>query len=159
MRKCTYSAEREKIVAEAICPVATELRLLDAADLVSLLRFECYGNLADLVSSAAELYFLPGTVNFGAGGDLKVEGRGQRPAEGRNALVAKLGDLAGALRKRDLDEILAGIEIEEAARMYPGLEPLDDDHVLARDHCLDLDPEIRIGAVEILRGASETRGV
>ena len=73
MRKCTYSAEREKIVAEAICPVATELRLLDAADLVSLLRFECYGNLADLVSSAAELYFLPGTVNFGAGGDYRLD--------------------------------------------------------------------------------------
>jgi len=73
MRKCTYSAEREKIVAEAICPVATELRLLDAADLVSLLRFECYGNLADLVSSAAELYFLPGTINFGAGGDYSLD--------------------------------------------------------------------------------------
>ncbi|WP_411033936.1 hypothetical protein [Shinella sp. BYT-45] len=73
MRKCTFSAEREKIVAEAICPVATELRLLDAADLVSLLRFECYGNLADLVSSAAELYFLPGTINFGAGGDYRLD--------------------------------------------------------------------------------------
>ena len=73
MRKCSYSAERERIVAEAICPVATELRKLDAADLVSLLRFECYGNLADLVSSAAELYFLPGTINFGAGGDYRLD--------------------------------------------------------------------------------------
>ena len=55
MRKSSYSAQRERIVAEAIGPVAWELRLLDAADLVSLLRFECYGNLSDLVSSAAEL--------------------------------------------------------------------------------------------------------
>lgn len=47
------------IVAEAINPVATELRLLDPADLISLLRFECYGSIADLVSSAAELYYHP----------------------------------------------------------------------------------------------------
>ena len=57
MKTCPYSTQREKIVAKAISPVASELRLLDASDLISLLRFECYGNLADLVSSAAELYF------------------------------------------------------------------------------------------------------
>ena len=62
MKKCSYTNQRERIVAEAISPVASELRLLDAADLISLLRFELYGNLSDLVSSAAELYFHPGTV-------------------------------------------------------------------------------------------------
>ena len=60
MKKCPYSEQREKLVAEAISPVATELRLLDAADLIALLRFERFGNLSDLVASAAELYFLPG---------------------------------------------------------------------------------------------------
>ena len=73
MRTCPYSTEREQIVAKAISPVASELRLLDASDLISLLRFECNGNLADLVASAAELYFHPGTVNYGAGGDYKLE--------------------------------------------------------------------------------------
>ncbi|WP_454288196.1 hypothetical protein [Rhizobium arsenicireducens] len=73
MKKCPYTTQRERIVAEAISPVATELRLLDAADLISLLRFELYGNIADLVSSAAELYFHPGTVNFGAGGEYRLE--------------------------------------------------------------------------------------
>lgn len=73
MKKCPYSQKREAILAEAISPVAAELRLLDAADLISLLRFECHGNLADLVASAAELYFLPGTVNFGFGGDFKLD--------------------------------------------------------------------------------------
>lgn len=73
MKKCPYTSQREKIVAEAISPVASELRLLDAADLISLLRFELYGNIADLVSSAAELYFHPGTVNFGAGGEYRLE--------------------------------------------------------------------------------------
>lgn len=73
MKKCPFSEKREAILAEAISPVAAELRLLDAADLISLLRYERHGNLADLVSSAAELYFLPGTVNFGHGGDFKLD--------------------------------------------------------------------------------------
>ncbi|MGG7516255.1 hypothetical protein ACQ3G6_00025 [Allorhizobium undicola] len=73
MRKCEYTTTREKIVAEAISPVASELRLLDAADLISLIRFEFFGNISDLVSSAAELYFHPGTINFGAGGDYRLD--------------------------------------------------------------------------------------
>ncbi|MCX8996091.1 hypothetical protein NOF55_03140 [Rhizobiaceae bacterium BDR2-2] len=73
MKKCPYSQKREAILAEAISPVAAELRLLDASDLISLLRFECHGSLVDLVASAAELYFLPGTVNFGLGGDFRLD--------------------------------------------------------------------------------------
>ncbi|MFB2549680.1 hypothetical protein [Ensifer soli] len=73
MKKCQYAEEREKIVAEAIRPVATELRLVDAADFIAMLRFETHGNLADLVASAAELYFLPGTVNFGIGGNYTLD--------------------------------------------------------------------------------------
>ena len=45
-----------------------EFGLIDAADLVSLLRYERWGNISDLVTSAAELYFMPGTVRLGAGG-------------------------------------------------------------------------------------------
>ena len=73
MKKTPQSNEREKIVAEALTPVATELRLIDAADLVSLLRYERWGNLSDLVSSAAELYFLPGIVRFGVGGEYRLD--------------------------------------------------------------------------------------
>ncbi|WKL27413.1 hypothetical protein Q1M63_20665 [Sinorhizobium meliloti] len=61
------------MVAEAIRPVATELRLIDAADFIALLRFESYASIADLVESAAELYFLPGTVNFGLGGNYNLD--------------------------------------------------------------------------------------
>jgi len=71
MKKTAHSAEHEKIVAEALSPVATELRMIDAADLVSLLRYERWGNISDLVASAAELYFLPGTVNFGTSGEYR----------------------------------------------------------------------------------------
>jgi hypothetical protein len=73
MKKCTYSATREAIVAKAISPLATELRLIDPADLISLLRLEYHANISDLVSSAAELYFHPGTVAFGVGGDYKLD--------------------------------------------------------------------------------------
>jgi hypothetical protein len=76
MKKCPYSEQREMIVAEAINSVATELRMLDPADLISLLRFECYGSIADLVSSAAELFYHPGTINFGAGGDYVLDWEG-----------------------------------------------------------------------------------
>lgn len=69
MKKCSYSATREAILARAISPLASELRLIDPADLISLLRLEYHANISDLVSSAAELYFHPGTINFGIGGD------------------------------------------------------------------------------------------
>ena len=73
MKKCSFSARREAILAHAIGPVASELRLIDPADLISLLRLEYHGNISDLVSSAAELYFHPGTVNFGIGGDYSLD--------------------------------------------------------------------------------------
>lgn len=73
MKKCPYSAARESILAKAISPVASELRLLDPADLISLLRHEYHANLSDLVSSAAELYFHPGTVAFGVGGEYHLD--------------------------------------------------------------------------------------
>lgn len=73
MRLCPYTKQREEIVAHAIRSVASELRLIDAADLIALLRLECHSNLSDLVSSAAELFFQPGTVNFGVGGDYRLD--------------------------------------------------------------------------------------
>ena len=123
MRKCTYSAEREKIVAEAICPVATELRLLDAADLVSLLRFECYGNLADLVSSAAELYFLPGTINFGAGGDYSLDW-GTEPEVTLDMEIRPQGVTVYA--KLLLQKDTAGVEVTHVAFSDPSADPDDN---------------------------------
>lgn len=73
MKTCPYSIEREEILAKAIGPLAAELRLLDAADLISLLHFEYHSTIADLVDSAAELYFHPGTVRFGVGGDYTLD--------------------------------------------------------------------------------------
>ncbi|GAB5462704.1 MAG: hypothetical protein HoeaKO_27950 [Hoeflea alexandrii] len=73
MKQHPFTAEQEKIIADAICTVASELRLIDVADLISMLRFERHGDLADLVASAAEMYFLPGTVKLGIGGDYYLD--------------------------------------------------------------------------------------
>ena len=77
MKQNPFSAEQEKIIADAICTVASELRLIDVADLISMLRFERHGDLADLVASAAEMYFLPGTIRLGIGGDYYLDWGGQ----------------------------------------------------------------------------------
>jgi hypothetical protein len=123
MKKCPYTDQRERILAEAIVPVATELRLLDAADLISLLRFESHGNLADLVSSAAELYFHPGTVNFGAGGDYKLEWGG--PAEVTLDLEIKPKGLTVYARLA-LTKDHAGLEINHIAFQNPASNPDDN---------------------------------
>ena len=129
MKKCPYSAQREQILAEAISPVASELRLLDAADLISLLRYECYGNLADLVASAAELYFLPGTVNFGLGGDYTLEWGG--PAEVSIDLEIKPQGII-IYAKLALAEHHAGIEINHIAFENASADPDDNTALLAR---------------------------
>ncbi|MDB5526118.1 MAG: hypothetical protein JWM58_3881 [Rhizobium sp.] len=116
MKKCPFSTEREKIVAEALRPVATELRLIDAADLVSLLRYERWGNLADLVSSAAELYFLPGTVRFGVGGDYNLDW------DSRPEILLDLEikpDGVSIYAKLSLTDELAGLEISHIAFQQP----------------------------------------
>jgi hypothetical protein len=129
MKKCPQSAEREKIVAEALRPVATELRLIDAADLVSLLRYERWGNLSDLVSSAAELYFLPGTVRFGVGGDYSLDW--DRRPEVLLDLEIK-PDGVSIYAKLSLTDELAGIEISHIAFQKPSQDDDENTAFLAR---------------------------
>jgi hypothetical protein len=129
MKKCSYSAEREKIVAEALRPVATELRLIDAADLVSLLRYERWGNLADLVSSAAELYFLPGTVRFGVGGDYNLDWN-SRPEILLDLEIKPDG--VSIYAKLSLADELAGLEISHIAFQEPSPDQDENTAFLAR---------------------------
>ncbi|MBB4064104.1 hypothetical protein [Gellertiella hungarica] len=120
MKTCAFSAAREQIIAEAISPVATELRLVDAADLISMLRFECYGSLADLVSSAAEMFFHPGTINFGAGGDYALEWNG-RPEVTLDLEIKPKGlTVYARLLLKDKE---AGIEINHIAFQEPSEDP------------------------------------
>ncbi|GEO83457.1 MULTISPECIES: hypothetical protein [Alphaproteobacteria] len=129
MKKCPYTTQRERIVAEAISPVATELRLLDAADLISMLRFELYGNIADLVSSAAELYFHPGTVIFGAGGEYRLDWGGV--PEVVLDLEIKPKDITIYAQLSLADEH-AGVEINHIAFQQPSGDPDENTRLLER---------------------------
>ncbi|WEZ84426.1 hypothetical protein P6U16_07290 [Rhizobium sp. 32-5/1] len=129
MKKCQYSEQREKIVAEAIRPVATELRLIDAADFIALLRFESHGSLADLVSSAAELYFLPGTVNFGIGGNYSLDWDTQPEI----VLDLELKpDGVTVYAQLALGKDTAGVEINHIAFQTPSNDPDENTAFLAK---------------------------
>lgn len=122
MMTCPYSAEREKLVADALKPVASEMRLIDAADLIALLRFERHADLADLVSSAAELYFMPGTVTL-SGGEYTLEW------SGNPLIVLDLEmhlDAATAYLRMNLQDETCGIELVHVAFDDPSTDPALD---------------------------------
>ncbi len=62
--KTPKSLSRERALANAIKQVVAELRLVDVVDYVAFLRLEQHGNVADLVSSSAELYLKPGVLRY-----------------------------------------------------------------------------------------------
>ena len=129
MKKTEHSVEREKIVAEALSPVATELRLIDAADLVSLLRYERWGNISDLVTSAAELYFLPGTVRLGAGGEYRLDW------DSKPEILLDLElkpDGVTIYAKLTLADAQAGVEISHITFHRPSVNTDEDTAFLAR---------------------------
>lgn len=72
MNRQPHSAAREIIVADAIRDLANELRMIDVADYVAFIRLESMASIADIVESAAELYFMPGTLRLGHGCEAHV---------------------------------------------------------------------------------------
>jgi hypothetical protein len=54
----------EKIIAESIVDVATELRLADVCDLMLFIRNDQTANIEDIVNSSTELYFKNGTLKY-----------------------------------------------------------------------------------------------
>lgn len=128
MKQNPFSAEQEKIIADAICTVASELRLIDVADLISMLRFERHGDLADLVASAAEMYFLPGTIKLGIGGDYYLDWGGQP----RVVLDLEIRPRNVTIYARlVLEQDCGGIEINHIAFDEPLENPEDNTAVLA----------------------------
>lgn len=128
MKKTLYTLEHEKLVADALRPVATELRLIDAADFVSLLRYERWGSLTDLVNSAAELYFLPGTIRFGIGGDYMLDWN-RLPQIALDLEINVEGVTVYA--KLSLTDELAGVDISHIFFHRPSSNPQDDTALLA----------------------------
>ncbi|WP_298356048.1 hypothetical protein [Rhodoblastus sp.] len=54
----------ERVLAENIADVATELRMIDVVDLVGFIRGESVATLEDLINSASELYFKHGALRY-----------------------------------------------------------------------------------------------
>lgn len=57
-------ADQERIIADALIDVASELRLTDVAELINLIRNQQEANLADLVSSSTELFYRNGALRY-----------------------------------------------------------------------------------------------
>ena len=57
--------ECERILADAMVEVATELRLADPAEFVLLIQGDQEANIADLVNSSSELFFKNGALRYG----------------------------------------------------------------------------------------------
>jgi hypothetical protein len=72
MIRQSHTEARELIVAEAIRDVVAELRMVDVADYIAFIRLEHFACVSDIVDSAAELFFMPGTIKLGNGGDAVV---------------------------------------------------------------------------------------
>ncbi len=62
----------ERVLAEGVADVATELRLVNVIDLIGYVRSERSANLEDLVNSSAELYFKHGALRYAWSADLDV---------------------------------------------------------------------------------------
>jgi hypothetical protein len=64
--------EREQIIADALVGFASELRLTDAVELMSMIQNDHAANLADLVNSSTELFFKSGTLRYALSASFKA---------------------------------------------------------------------------------------
>lgn len=145
MKPSQYSAACERIVADALRPIASELRLFDAAELISLLRFERHNDLAELVSESAELFFMPGTVCLGIGGEYHLEWRG----EPRIVLDLELRPRGVTVYLRlTLQDETGGVEIAHVDFENPSSDPEENAAFLAESlrRCAYLPTRRAVGA-------------
>jgi hypothetical protein len=65
----------ERILADAMVDVATELRLADLTELFLMIRSDQAANIADLINSSSELFFKSGALKYAlsAGCELRWE--------------------------------------------------------------------------------------
>jgi hypothetical protein len=77
MNRQAHSSAREVLVANAIKEVVSELRMVDVSDYVAFIRMGHFANVSDLVDSAAERFFMPGTIRLGHGGEAHLAWTGE----------------------------------------------------------------------------------
>ncbi len=64
VRRARLGLDQERIIANALIDVASELRLTDVTELINLIRNDQEANLADLVNSSTELFYQSGTLRY-----------------------------------------------------------------------------------------------
>jgi hypothetical protein len=119
---------QEKLVADGIVEVATELRLADASELMLMIRNNQDANIADLVNSSTELYFKPGVLKYALSAGCSV-GWDSSPTialdmEFRNAPVCVFFRLL-------LGRSLAGVEVMDVICDEKGLDQTEKTQRLA----------------------------
>src|SRR5260370_18686897 len=62
----------ERIIADALVDVASELRLTDAAELILMIKNDHAANIGDLVNSSTELFFKSGTLRYALSAGFKA---------------------------------------------------------------------------------------
>ena len=119
---------QEKLVADSIVDVATELRLADASELMLMIRNNQDANIADLVNSSTELYFKPGVLKYALSAGCSV-GWDSAPTialdmEFRNAPVCAFFRLL-------LGRSIAGVELMDVFFDEKGLDQAEKTQRLA----------------------------
>lgn len=129
MNRQPHYEAREVIVANAIQAVVNELRLIDVADYVAFIRLESMASIADIVESAAELYFMPGTLRLGHGCEAHVGWTG----EPRIVLDLELRPLGATVYfTLELGARTAGVNVSYIAFDEPSEDPDQNSRFLQR---------------------------
>ncbi len=119
---------QEKLVADGIVDVATELRLADASELMFMIRNRQDANIADLVNSSTELYFKPGVLKYALSAGCSVDWNSAPTIaldmEFRNAPVCVFFRLM-------LGRSRAGVEVMDILFDETGLDPAEKTQRLA----------------------------
>ena len=75
----TILAEHERVLADAVVGVATELRLSDPTEFILLVHGQQEANISDLVNSSSELFFKKGALRYALAADCAL-GWGSTPS-------------------------------------------------------------------------------
>jgi len=122
------SLDRERLIADALVDVASELRLTDAAELVAMIRHDHAANIADLVNSSTELFFKSGTLRYALWASVKAPWDGTPVValdmEFRHAMVSAFFRLTIGQRQ-------AGVQIRDILFDEQGLSASAKTHRLA----------------------------
>ncbi len=72
-RQQVYTHAFEQIIADGLTQVASELRLVELPEILTLIRNGQNINIADVVNSSSELHFVSGTLSCARHADYAVQ--------------------------------------------------------------------------------------